>query len=94
LSDLLSTAWPAEEFEAWREEVLSSIAPIPLDRDPEWIAGRALVAAWERGLRRVLVLPAPGDLFQQISPHVVLVSQEKRMDAKRYSAALESFASQ
>lgn len=61
------------------------------DESPERKSLAALVPAWEAGLVKVVAIPCRGSFTRRVGKHALLVTEETRDDAARYSAALRAF---
>lgn len=75
------------------EPWLNSLVPAQqqaLAEEPEYRAGRAAVAAWERGLRTIVSLPVR-EPFTRVAGSVLLVSASVRTDDAAFRAALEAY---
>lgn len=79
-----------DALHAWREAV-SIWPPQPLRTTPEWLARRAVLAAQDHGLWRVLVLPSAQPWFEARDSGTLLVSRALREDHVAYAQAIEAY---
>lgn len=79
------------EMPRWLERVGPVVVPTSIDDSPERRDQRALVGAWQEGLRKVVVVPCAGLFSRKISPDALLVSAHTRNDSASYRSALGDF---
>jgi hypothetical protein len=81
-----------DAFEHWVADQRAESRELPaLDDSPETPVTTQLVAAWERGLRKVTVLPVDGGWSATRGPDELLVGADVRADRVAYGTALDAF---
>lgn len=78
--------WDREGFEAH-----TASRPRSLQSSPERRDLPALIAAWHRGLTRVVTIPCRGEFTRKIGPNTLLTTSATRDDSASYQRALASF---
>lgn len=76
-------------LESWMTSLVPA-TPQALAEEPEYRAGRAAVAAWERGLRTIVSLPLR-EPYSRVAGSVLLVSASVRTDDAAFRAALDAY---
>jgi hypothetical protein len=64
---------------------------LPLSETPERRSLPALVEAWRRGLKTLIVVPVAGDYAEQIGDSAILLSHRSYADPALFAAALAQF---
>lgn len=80
------SAWDREGFDAH-----TASRPQSLQSSPERRDLRALVAAWHRGLTKVVTIPCRGEFTRKIGASTLLTTSATRDDSASYQRALASF---
>ena len=80
------SAWDREGFDAH-----TASRPQSLQSSPERRDLAALVAAWHRGLTKVVTIPCQGEFTRKIGPSTLLMTTATRDDSASYQRALASF---
>lgn len=88
------SAFANPHYALWEREGLDAhraSRPRSLESSPERRDLPALIAAWLRGLTKVVTIPCRGDYFRKISPSALLTTAAIRDDSAAYQRALASF---
>ncbi|TAM68345.1 MAG: hypothetical protein EPN48_09995 [Microbacteriaceae bacterium] len=78
-------------FAHWEEESVDLLVRAHPIGEAEDSVLSALIAAWRRGLRRIVEIPTIGEYTRELGPHTLLVTAATRSDAVGYTRALVSF---
>lgn len=65
--------------------------PTSVEEQPERRSLEALITAWRRGLTKIVTIPCRGAFTRIIGAHTLLMTDETRVDADAFSAALHQF---
>jgi hypothetical protein len=79
-------SWSTAQFDARQR-----MRPHALEDHPERRSLDSLIAAWRRGLTKIVTIPITGDYVRVIGPHALLTTDAIRADPARYSEALAAF---
>ncbi|GAA2248423.1 hypothetical protein N1031_18945 [Herbiconiux moechotypicola] len=81
-------------FLRWQERertVLGLRRPLSLDDTPERRSLDALVPAWRRGLRTVVVVPCRGAFARPVGASALVLTERDRRDERRFTEVLQGY---